>query len=676
MHAPKSEPSGSMGSFTNETNYDKHAFVFGAPTKSTDATQGTSQALTKSNDEPATVQVQSRQGSGTAKSQTRKDLRLTPVFLVHKASLAPNFSYDDILLQYTGFPFGIDTLAAGIAQKCSVLALRHWLDTYPRTEVERGINDLVEYKHPVLFYAVERNCVDCVKLLVEYGCNVNARDTNGVPSLAFAIMRTKFTLMNPTEVVKFLLAFGADAYAIPRDMWMNYIETPYAKSSAEATNVVDLKALWCTDLHRKLLESTLNLSVRYFLDKASNLPKPTARAMQLAKAHDCTALLKAPYLIIGQRYATKLVYKVFAHVAFNKSSPLVLTFAGLSGHGKTELAKQMGSLLGVPMTVIDCAQMRSDMGLFGSRSGYVGCDRGSQLNNFLADHSGQRTVVFMDEFDKTDKEVHNSLLLLFDSGEYHDRRTNKPVDASKVLWIVATNLGDRLIERFYHDRLQGLESGKRAEVEVKECKKLINALKAVFRGAFGAPIAGRMKSIAPFFPFDKDEQAVVVHKFLMGFVEDVRQDIDTSPIVKRYPGHVHLAIKNDGKLCQHLAEAYIQELGARSLTSGIDDIRSEFFMDFIDTDELVSEDMNNGPLMKYIIQLKPVAGSGDDGQMESEVAVEKDGYQDYYKGQTAEDEYENADYDDDVPDVEGLSESFAKLADRNSRVVGKGNSKT
>ena len=219
--------------------------------------------------------------------------------------------------------------------------------------------------------------------------------------------------------------------------------------------------------------------------------------------------------------------------------------------------------------------MRSDIGLFGARAGYVGNVKVSQLNNHLATCSSQRSVVFLDEFDKTEKEVHNSLLLVLDSGEYHDRRSNNPVDASKTIWIMATNLGDQEITELYHEYLKGATVEERDKADHRP---LAAELKTLFARQFGPPMAGRMKNIAPFYPFDLDEQAVVVHKFLMELVEQVRKPIDLAVAVKRYPGHVHLAIRNDGKLCGHLAEeAYIQELGARSLTCAIDDIRRDFF---------------------------------------------------------------------------------------------------
>lgn len=557
-----------------------------------------------------------------------RDLRLVPVFLPVTVSIANEES--DLRLAAQGFPteLSVETLAAGIAEGCTSGAVREYLQSYPRFQVEQGIKTLVKGCHPVLFWALERNCVDCVRLLLGHGCDPSVQDVYNVPALAFAVMRSKWTVVSPTEVVKTLLGHGAQPNVVPRDMWESYLEPPAATRPTGLTSQDDALTMWCEDRQRKILAETLNLSTRYYLHKAGQLTITKARGMQLAQAHDYVALLKVPYLVVGQTFACKFVVdQVTSHIAMSIRSPLVLTFAGLSGHGKTELAKQMGALLQVPITVVDCAQMGSDVDLFGPRSGYHGNERGSQLNNFLSDWDGQRSVVFLDEFDKTDEEVRNSLLLTLDSSDYHDRRNNKAVDATKTIWILATNLGDRAITGSYKDRIEGATDSEKAKLPHKLIQ---NQLKALFRDNFGAPMAGRMKNVAPFYPFDVNEQAVVAHKFLSELVDQLRQPIDLSPITKRYPAHVHLAIKNDGKLCRHIAEAfYITELGARSLTSGIDDIRRDFFTTFVNKEELVTEEMNEGPLMRYVVQMVPVAGS----QSLSEVSVVRDGFTEHYRGQ-------------------------------------------
>lgn len=171
---------------------------------------------------------------------------------------------------------------------------------------------------------------------------------------------------------------------------------------------------------------------------------------------------------------------------------------------------------------------------------------------------------------------------------------------------MATNLGDTEITRFYRTRLDGVDPKEKAKVPYA---RLTEELKARFREVFGAPMAGRMRNSAPFFPFDQNERAVVTHKFLMDLVDEVREPIDISAPRLWFPGHVHFHIKNDGKFSAHIAkESYSEQLGARSAIAAIDDVRNAFFASFTNTDELLENEMNEGSLMKFTAQLLPVPG--------------------------------------------------------------------
>lgn len=90
---------------------------------------------------------------------------------------------------------------------------------------------------------------------------------------------------------------------------------------------------------------------------------------------------------------------------FDITTPLVLLFTGPRGHGKTELAKRMGSLLSLDIHLVDCTGMKFETDLFGPKPPYQGHEQGSPLNNYLAENVGQRKVVFLDEFEKTTAEV-------------------------------------------------------------------------------------------------------------------------------------------------------------------------------------------------------------------------------------------------------------------------------
>jgi ATP-dependent Clp protease ATP-binding subunit ClpA len=68
------------------------------------------------------------------------------------------------------------------------------------------------------------------------------------------------------------------------------------------------------------------------------------------------------------------------------------------------------------MCNIDMSKIQSPASLLGSTLGYRRCEGGSPLNNYLASHAAERCVVFLDEFDKTNQAVRQSLLTILDSG--------------------------------------------------------------------------------------------------------------------------------------------------------------------------------------------------------------------------------------------------------------------
>lgn len=103
-------------------------------------------------------------------------------------------------------------------------------------------------------------------------------------------------------------------------------------------------------------------------------------------------------------------------LALPRDKPLVLMFAGPSGHGKTELAQSLGALISAEIVALDCSTFQRENEMFGARPPYIGYEFGSQLNNFLAKGSGKRNIVFMDEFEKTSTEIRNALLIPFDQG--------------------------------------------------------------------------------------------------------------------------------------------------------------------------------------------------------------------------------------------------------------------
>jgi ATP-dependent Clp protease ATP-binding subunit ClpA len=334
-----------------------------------------------------------------------------PLFL----KLEPLALLRNTLQECHSLSFSPQTLAAAIQKGCSKTEIKNYVQSFERKLVERQISDNIHERHSALFYAARRAELEITELLLEYGADPDAKDPFNIPLLAVMIMWTKFTYKNVDKSVALLLSYGASPRCIPEYMWSTYIKMPTEGYSKD--NPIHPMANWAKKHNRVILEETVNLTIRYHLNRASLTKPTTKRQRQLARLLGCPRLLHLPFHIVGQDHTLEIVMnKILAYDAMNRRRPLVLAFAGLSGHGKTELATSLGNLLDTDMCNIDMSKINYPTSLFGAAAPFAGSDEGSPLNNYLASHAAQRCVVFLDEFDKTGQSVRQSLLTILDSG--------------------------------------------------------------------------------------------------------------------------------------------------------------------------------------------------------------------------------------------------------------------
>lgn len=124
--------------------------------------------------------------------------------------------------------------------------------------------------------------------------------------------------------------------------------------------------------------------------------------------------------------------------------PAVLMFLGSTGTGKTYLAKQIAKeVFGdekyfVRMDMSEYADKTSVNKISGSNPGYVGYEDETYIVKALK--KKKRFVLLLDEFEKSNEEVHNIFLQMFDEGRFTDNH-GEEYSLKDVIIIMTSNVG-------------------------------------------------------------------------------------------------------------------------------------------------------------------------------------------------------------------------------------------
>ncbi|HRC55728.1 MAG TPA: ATP-dependent Clp protease ATP-binding subunit ClpA, partial [Kofleriaceae bacterium] len=166
-------------------------------------------------------------------------------------------------------------------------------------------------------------------------------------------------------------------------------------------------------------------------------------------------------------------------------------FAGPTGVGKTELAKQLASVLGVEFIRFDMSEYMEKhtvSRLIGAPPGYVGFDQGGQLTDAVNKHP--YSVIVLDEIEKAHSDIFNILLQVMDHATLTDNNGRK-ADFRNVVLIMTSNAGSRemaLGRIGFGDSVADSKDGKKAieRVFTPEFRNRLDA--TVFFGALSPEI--------------------------------------------------------------------------------------------------------------------------------------------------------------------------------------------
>ncbi len=175
-------------------------------------------------------------------------------------------------------------------------------------------------------------------------------------------------------------------------------------------------------------------------------------------------------------------------------------FSGPTGVGKTEVARQLASTLGIELTRFDMSEYmerHSVSRLIGAPPGYVGFDQGGLLTDAIDQHP--HCVLLLDEIEKAHPDLFNILLQVMDHGKLTDHN-GKVVDFRNVILIMTTNAGAS-------DLAKELIGFARAEREGEDTE----AIKRLFTPEF----RNRLDAVITFAGLTPEIVGRVVEKFVM-----------------------------------------------------------------------------------------------------------------------------------------------------------------
>ncbi|HEY1088015.1 MAG TPA: AAA family ATPase, partial [Archangium sp.] len=174
-------------------------------------------------------------------------------------------------------------------------------------------------------------------------------------------------------------------------------------------------------------------------------------------------------------------------------------FAGPTGVGKTELAKQLAKTLGVDFLRFDMSEYgerHTVSRLIGAPPGYVGFDQGGLLTDAV--RKSPHAVVLLDEIEKAHPELFNILLQVMDHATLTDNNGRK-ADFRNIILIMTTNAGARDM------KAKTLGFGDRPTIDFSKAKEALER-------AFSPEFRNRLDAVVQFGGLTKDVILKVVDK--------------------------------------------------------------------------------------------------------------------------------------------------------------------
>ena len=231
-------------------------------------------------------------------------------------------------------------------------------------------------------------------------------------------------------------------------------------------------------------------------------------------------------------------------------------FAGPTGVGKTEVAKQLADVLGVELLRFDMSEYMEKHAvsrLIGAPPGYVGFDQGGLLTDGVDQHP--HCVLLLDEMEKAHPDVYNILLQVMDNGELTDHN-GRTVSFRNVVLIMTSNAGASELAKaaigFGRDRREGEDT-------------------AAIERTFTPEFRNRLDAVISFAPLGKNVISQVVEKFVLQLeaqLMDRNVTFELTPAAAEWLGNKGYDDKMGARPLARVIQEYIKKPLAEELLFG------------------------------------------------------------------------------------------------------------
>lgn len=292
-------------------------------------------------------------------------------------------------------------------------------------------------------------------------------------------------------------------------------------------------------------------AIRDVVSKIAHVPVQNLAGGEKQKLYSLEKDLKAQ--IFGQDKAVEAVVKAVKRSRAGLKNPdkpdASFLFVGPTGVGKTELARCLASMLGVPLLRYDMSEYQEKhtvSRLVGSPAGYVGYENGGLLTDDV--RKNPHAVILFDEIEKAHPDIYNVFLQVLDYGFLTDNQGRK-ADFRNSIIIMTSNAGARELEKAPLGF--GSESQNSYETDSIE-------LKSAVEKEFSPEFRNRLDAVVAFGHLEK--------RFVMDVVQKEWKKLAARLKSKKI--NLFVTERCEEKL---LELGYSREMGARNLSRMVDE---------------------------------------------------------------------------------------------------------